>query len=114
MPFKKYILCLWLVFLLVDASNLYSQVGNQTEKLLNEIKSLSKQEVIVSEHAVLRYLERVKGIDLNSIKKEILSDYTLKFIEKLKGNGVFPNEKGFSLKVKDNVVITIIAKENQV
>jgi hypothetical protein len=60
----------------------------------------------VSEHALLRYLERVKGIDIKSCEQEILNKKVLEMIETLGGNGSFPNEN-FKLVMKDNVVVTI-------
>ncbi len=60
----------------------------------------------VSEHALLRYLERVKGIDIKTCEQEILNKKVLEMIETLGGNGSFPNEN-FKLVMKDNVVVTI-------
>jgi hypothetical protein len=85
--------------------------NNQILKLDNEIKKLKSKNdgLIVSEHAILRYLERVVGIDLEQIKSKIISEKTQTMIETL-GNGTYPSE-GFKIKVVDNVVVTVIGTD---
>jgi septal ring factor EnvC (AmiA/AmiB activator) len=60
----------------------------------------------VSEHAILRYLERVKGVDIKAIEKEILSAPVLELVDKLGGSGSYPNGN-FSVVMKNNTVVTI-------
>ena len=64
-------------------------------------------EIVVSEHALLRYFERVKGFDLNAVKAEILSENVLSLVNKLGGSGYYPNN-GYRVVIKDNVVVTIV------
>jgi hypothetical protein len=76
-------------------------------ELEQEIKKLdSPTDLTVSEHAYLRYFERVKGYDLEEIKNEILSDTVLALVEKLGGSGLFPNGD-YRVVIRNNVVITI-------
>jgi chromosome segregation ATPase len=87
------------------------EAGN-IKKEMTDLKSRidgfnENKQPIVSEHAILRYLERVKGLDIKAIEKEILTDDILKLIETLGPNGVYPNN-GFKIKMKNNVVITIL------
>jgi hypothetical protein len=64
-------------------------------------------EPIVSEHALLRYMERVMCIDLDQIRKDILSEPILEYINKF-GSGTFPDNKGrFRVKVKKRTVVTV-------
>lgn len=72
----------------------------QIEKL-NKIDSIK-----VSEHAIVRYLERVKGLDVQEVEKEILSPQVLDIVDKLGGSGTYPNGK-FHLIMKDYTVITV-------
>ena len=76
----------------------------QTE--LDHIKS-SSNELIISEHALLRYLERVYKLDLEKLSSEIVPDTLKATIEEL-GNGEYHTQEGYSLKVHDNVVVTIL------
>lgn len=65
-----------------------------------------KEAPYVSDHALLRYLERVKGIDVNSIKKDIINDKTMELISKLGPTGTYPNGE-FKVVMKNNVVVTV-------
>lgn len=60
----------------------------------------------VSDHAVVRYLERVKGMDIASIRKEILPDNVKQAT--IMGNGYYPVNGTHKVRVKDGVVITVL------
>lgn len=101
-----------------DAESLRIEVSNKQREYsakLKSIKNLKEQidnfeknkNIKVSEHAIVRYFERVKGFDISEIENEILTDEVLKVIEKLGGTGGFPN-KDFKVVMKDYTVITII------
>lgn len=66
-----------------------------------------KQEPSVSEHAIVRYLERIKGYDIAEIEKEILSEEVLELVEKLGGTGGYPNGE-FKVLMKNYTVTTVI------
>lgn len=61
----------------------------------------------VSDHAVVRYLERVKGMDIAAIRKEILPD-KLNKMTKVMGSGYYPVSDAFKIRVKNGVVITVL------
>ncbi len=88
-----------------NLNKLKSQRGN----LEVEIKSLttSNKNLIVSEHAILRYLERVMEYDLSLIEQAILSE-SLKASYKTFGNGNYPVSDGVRAVVKDGVVVSIL------
>lgn len=71
-----------------------------------KIKNMMSTEVILTEHAILRYLERVKGVNMEDVKDTILDDDTKSKIEVL-GSGKFPKE-GYTLVVKNNTIISIV------
>ena len=80
-------------------------------KIQEEIKKLKEgNKIIVSEHAMLRYIERVLGIDLKEIEKRILTD-EVKEQYKIVGNGRFPINDEFRALIRDNVVVTITGVE---
>ena len=62
--------------------------------------------VEITDHAILRYLERVHGIDVSEIKSKILTD-KMKFMIETLGNGTFPGD-GYKLRVVDKKIVTII------
>ena len=74
------------------------------EEEMKKVKTGNK--IIVSEHAILRYLERTMELDLKAVEKEILTDETLKQYRTL-GNGKYPVSNGCKAVIKDNVVITV-------
>ena len=76
----------------------------KTEDELKKMKTGNK--IIVSEHAVLRYLQRIMELDLKAVENEILTDETLKQYRTL-GNGKYPISNGCKAVIKDNVVITV-------
>lgn len=85
------------------------------EKLIKELKvKISNlkddKNVIVSEHAILRYFERVLGFDLAEIQSKILTDSVQDLIGKLGSNsGQYPvKEGGFSVVLKEKTIVTII------
>ncbi|TGZ35335.1 hypothetical protein EQ875_01616 [Photobacterium damselae subsp. damselae] len=76
--------------------------------LVNEkIRRLTSTPV-VTEHAILRYLERVKGISVSDIEQEILNNDAIKLIEEYGiGSAKIPHSNGCRLIVEDKTVITI-------
>ena len=87
----------------------YSLKFEHAKKIKQQIELLeSDREISVSEHAIIRYLERVKGVDIEILKNEILTDQIKNLIETLGGNGTYPSDKGFKALVKDFTITTII------
>jgi len=80
------------------------QALRASNKRIERIKGES--ELIVTNHALLRYFERVKGFDMEEVKKEILTEEVLRLHKEL-GSGKFPNE-GFHVVIVNNVVKTVL------
>jgi len=95
----------------IEISNKQKEYQSKLEiqkRLLSEISKLSNtKELKVSEHAIIRYFERVKGYNLEEIEKEILSEDIIKISETLGGTGKYPNKKGFMVLIRDFIVTTI-------
>ena len=86
----------------------HNQKLQSIENLKKEMAKLNSDEVLkVSEHAIVRYFERVKGFDIKEVEKEILSKQVVELVEKLGGNGSYPNN-GFSVLMKNYTVTTIV------
>lgn len=88
----------------------YSQKVNSINSIKQEIEKLEKiekNEFRVSEHAIIRYFERVKGIDMEEIQKEILNEKIKEMTKTIGCNGTFPNN-GFSVIIKDSTVTTVV------
>ncbi|MDD2904787.1 MAG: hypothetical protein PHW94_07680 [Sulfurimonas sp.] len=80
----------------------------QLKKYQEELLSLQmdSKEIIISEHAILRYLERVYKLNITKLYKEIVTPKVQEQIKEF-GNGTYSVE-AFSIKVVDNVVVTIL------
>ena len=84
------------------------KLNNQIQKYKNEIKQLStsSDSLIVSEHAIIRYLQRVYALDLEKITQEIVLPSLSKKIKEL-GSGTYRCD-GYAVKVVDGVVVTVL------
>ena len=84
-----------------------NEIGRKVRLLSRNLKDLKElsQEPVVSEHALLRYIERVYDTDLSVLRREILSPDVLAAIQQY-GNCTV-NRDGYQIVVKDRVVITI-------
>jgi chromosome segregation ATPase len=76
-------------------------------KHIDDMISNLQKKVVVSEHAILRYFERVLGFDLDTIRKKVLDTNTEQLIKSL-GDGSYPVETTHKIKVRDNTVVTIL------
>lgn len=83
-----------------------STLKQELHRINQEIKELQILEPVVSDHAVLRYLERVHSINVTKIKEEIKLEL-LKYTNTLGGTGKFPINGGGTAIMKDMVVTTI-------
>lgn len=79
-----------------------------TQKKIDEIKQAGSQ-LIITDHAILRYLERVKGINVEEIKEEIITPEIKNIIATLgSSSGTYPSGTGYSVVLKKNTVVTVI------
>ena len=67
----------------------------------------------ISDHAIVRYLERVKGMDIEAIKKEILPPH-VHADTKVMGNGYYPVNGKHKVRVKNGVVITVFTPKMKI
>lgn len=65
----------------------------------------------VTDHAVLRYMERVLGIDVSALRAEILPPMRAKAVKTI-GNGRLPLGNGLDLVIKGGQVITIAPRHH--
>ena len=82
---------------------------NKIKKYIYDLEIKQSQELTITEHALLRYCERVLGINIEDIKKEILTPELNKLIDTLGSTGTYPY-KEYQLKIVDKTIITIINK----
>lgn len=87
----------------------YNTKRDEITTLNQKIKNIeeSNKDIVVSEHDILRYLERVKGIDIEELKKEIITEQVENLVNVLGGNGKYPNNN-IQLIMKNFTVTTKI------
>lgn len=61
----------------------------------------------VSDHAIVRYLERTGRIDMKALRREILSDRTVE-LAKVLGDGRYPIPNGCLAVIKSKTVVTVL------
>jgi hypothetical protein len=64
--------------------------------------------VKVSDHAVLRYLQHVKGVDVKTIREELLAEGRSKVIKELRTCKVPINGSGFRLVARNGLIVTVL------
>jgi hypothetical protein len=85
-----------------------SVLEDSLKSLEQKIEKIQNSDLIVSEHAIIRYIERVIGINIEEIVEKIATEKMKKMVECC-GNGLYPSENGeYKLKISNNVVVTII------
>lgn len=90
-----------------EASARERQLRERLKRIEQKLKALEADaEPKVSEHALLRYLERVKGIELDTIVQEILSPSHLSIIRAAPNCTI--NVKGIKFIVKNGTVVTTL------
>jgi hypothetical protein len=80
----------------------------ELESLNHRIESFSRSKPVVTEHAMLRYLERVIGIDLNTVSAAILTEQNRKLIDFSNGNCRIKSD-GVEFVVKGRKVISVVS-----
>jgi len=85
---------------------------SRIHKLQEQIKIYTQGEkgLTITEHAIIRYLERVIGLNIEELKNKIVPSDVLEKIKSLGGSGSFPVE-GCTLKVKGYTVVSIVTKD---
>lgn len=90
-----------------EANRVTDRARTKVNTIKGQIAALeeSTKDVIVTEHAILRYIERVYGIDLEEIRETMLSGGVRELIDQF-GSGKIPCEGG-RLIVKNRTVVTV-------
>ncbi len=70
---------------------------------------MSKSKIVITDHAVVRYLERVIGVDVDALKREIVNEETAKIINRLKTLKISTPTQA-KLVVVDKTVVTVVKK----
>lgn len=89
-----------------NQKQIYETQKNHRISLENKLKQISI-EPRVSEHALIRYVQRVYGIDMEKIESEILTEANKKAARSVI-NGKIPLGNGFRAVVKNMTIVSIV------
>ena len=94
---------------LSDCENIAAEFRNQLQLIKAELSRRLKPapEPRVSDHALMRYIERVIGIDVGKIRSEILTDRAK---EALRAGATGYSINGVKFKAKNGVLVTVLDK----
>ena len=92
---------------LQDAQKTVNGLGRSLKGIDKQIAEATLKDPVVSEHAILRFLERKYGIDIEDLKREILEMSGLGSITKRMINGKLPMGEKLKAVVKNNVVVSV-------
>jgi predicted nuclease with TOPRIM domain len=89
-----------------------AQMEATRRSLLAEVERRSRpaEDIHITDHALLRYVERVFGIDVDAVRWEILTDSVARCIE-LGASTI--TVKGIQFRVKDRSIVTVIGSDQK-
>jgi hypothetical protein len=61
---------------------------------------------VLTEHALVRYLERIRGIDVEAVRQAIVTPELVRQVETC-GDGLYPGP-GCRVKVVDRMIVTVL------
>lgn len=95
-----------------DIEDLRTSLEDKTSELKEITREITNRQrpsikPVVTDHAIIRYLERVEGIDIQGIRNEILSDITKQAI---KAGALEVVTSKYRVGIKGNAVTTILPR----
>lgn len=91
------------------AKKQHENISKEISNIKNQIELIKNASPVVSEHAILRYLERIKGIDLKAVTEEILSGNRADMISTM-GSGTMKTSD-YDIVFKNRCVVTIYPRK---
>ena len=92
-----------------EAQRRAQEAANIREALVAQLEAAEASrntDIIVSDHALLRYIERVYECNVDELREQMLSGNVKHLIQSM-GTGKYPIEGG-RLVVRDNTVVTVL------
>lgn len=85
------------------------RLTHEKKNMENTLKQLKRDsnELYITDHAIVRYLARIEGVDIEAIKGKMLTDHFSRAYEALGTNGEYPTGDGYNLVIREQNVVTI-------
>lgn len=92
----------------------YNDNQNKIQDINRKIKEATEEDkdLIVSEHAMLRYVERVIGINRDEMVEKVLPKELMSSAKSLK-NGTMAINNSHRIRVRDGVVVTVVSLDRE-
>jgi hypothetical protein len=87
------------------------KVDKQLRTVNNQIAKMENKGTIVTEHAVLRYLERGLGMDMKQVRDHILTG-DVRTLAESGASGQVPIDHGCKAVIKNRTVVSITGGEH--
>ena len=101
---------------LKETQRMIDLLDSSIKELQKKVNKLSGDGSIgIIDHAIVRYLERIEGVNLDEIKDKILPpDHSMRdSIKTLGGSGTFPIDRSHNVVIKKWSVVTVIPQGKQ-
>jgi uncharacterized coiled-coil DUF342 family protein len=90
-----------------QVQSIADNISKIDRQISNIRKSHKSNKTGITDHALLRYLERIHGFDTEEVRKKLMTDSLRKCMETYKTGKV--TENSITYIFRDNVVVTIMA-----
>jgi chromosome segregation ATPase len=99
-----------------DLQKQMNSVTSRLNAVRSDIAALvdANKGVVITEHAILRFIERVLGTDIESVMAMMMPEKTEEQIQLLR-SGTFPvrdGDRNWKLKVKKGSVVTVLTEDD--
>ena len=94
-----------------ECGRLRKEKGDKIEvinKLKSRLKEMEGVDLEITDHAILRYLQRAEALDVDKIKALILTEQLREQVETVGGTGKFPGPNGTRLVMENKRIISVI------
>ncbi len=82
----------------------------ETNLIQNKLKVVrnAKPDLQITDHAIVRYLQRVLGYDVEGIRKEMLTKVPSDYLKSVEPGFLKIDVDGFQYVIRDNIIISVV------
>jgi septal ring factor EnvC (AmiA/AmiB activator) len=95
-----------------EIKKLSKEMSSIDTKIRNLEQPPKKQKISITDHALLRYLERIHGFNIKNLRETLLTEKVVSYINNYKSGKI--TENGITYVFKNRVVVTIMIEEKKV
>jgi hypothetical protein len=89
--------------------HLLQQKEIEVQKIYKQLVNMRQHHrVKITDHALVRYMERICRVQINTVHDQLVTEQVLKYYAQL-GDGTYPTGHGLTrVVIKDGVIVTVI------